>query len=49
MYRAGRDPRPPRIDLQIAATAVRFELPLVTRNAEGFRHLERVLEIIDVS
>lgn len=49
VYRADRDPRPRRMDLQIAATAVRFELPLVTRNAEDLRHLERVLKIIDVS
>ncbi|MGH3931753.1 MAG: PIN domain-containing protein [Pseudonocardiaceae bacterium] len=49
LYRAGRDPRPRRMDLQIAATAVRFELPLATRNAEDLRHLERVLKIIDVS
>lgn len=48
VYRAGRDPRPRRMDLQIAATAVRFELPLVTRNAEDLRHLERVLAIVDV-
>ncbi|MGQ0779352.1 MAG: type II toxin-antitoxin system VapC family toxin [Pseudonocardiales bacterium] len=49
VYRAGRDPRPRRMDLQIAAIAVRFELPLVTRNAADLRHLERVLKIIDVS
>ncbi|HEY2764360.1 MAG TPA: PIN domain-containing protein [Pseudonocardiaceae bacterium] len=49
VYRAGRDPRPRRMDLQIAATAMRFELPLVTRNAKDLRHLERVLVIINVS
>lgn len=46
---AGRDPRPRRLDLLIAATAERHGLPLATRNAGDFRHLERALRILDVS
>ena len=45
---AGRNPRPRRLDLLIAATAERHALALATRNAEDFRHLERVLQVIDV-
>ena len=46
---AGRNPRPRRLDLLIAATAERHGLALATRNAEDFRHLERVLEVIEVT
>jgi toxin FitB len=46
---AGRNPRPRRIDLMIAASAVRHELPLATRNADDLRHLERALVVIAVS
>lgn len=45
---AGRDPRPRRMDLVIAATAVRHGFSLATRNAADLRHLERVLTVIDV-
>jgi predicted nucleic acid-binding protein len=44
----GRDPRPRRLDLLIAATAERHGLALATRNARDFRHLERVLEVLEV-
>lgn len=46
---AGRNPRPRRMDLLIAATAHRHGLALATRNPADFRHLERVLEIVEVT
>jgi predicted nucleic acid-binding protein len=45
---AGRNPRPRRMDLLIAATALRHGYPLATRNGADLRHLERVLTIVDV-
>jgi predicted nucleic acid-binding protein len=45
---AGRDPRPRRLDLLIAATAERNGLSIATRNAADFRHLERVLHVLEV-
>lgn len=42
---AGRDPRPRRMDLMIAAIASTKGLPLYTRNAKGFRGLEDVLAV----
>lgn len=45
---AGRNLRPHRMDLLIAATAVRHGLSLATRNGVDLRHLERVLTVIDV-
>lgn len=46
---AGRNPRPRRMDLLIAATAVRHGFSLATRNGADLRHLERVLTVIDVN
>ena len=46
--RAGRNPRPRRLDLLIAATAERHGLALATRNPDDFRYLEQVLDIIEV-
>lgn len=44
----GRNPRPRRMDLQIAATAAAHEMPLLTRNGDDFHGLERVVEVIAV-
>jgi hypothetical protein len=46
--RAGRDPRPRRMDLQIAATAAANSMPLLTRNAKDFTGLDRVVEVIGI-
>lgn len=46
--RTGRDPRPRRMDLQIAATAASHGLPLLTRNAGDFAGLERVVDVVAV-
>lgn len=48
VVRAGRHPRPRRFDLLIAATAARHDVPLVTRNADVLRGLERVVSVIAV-
>lgn len=44
----GRSPRPRRRDLQIAATAARHGLTLLTRNGGDFRGLESALVVIDL-
>lgn len=45
----GRNPRPRRMDLQIAATAAQHRLPLLTRNGNDFVGLESALVVIDLS
>lgn len=45
---AGRNPRPRRVDLMIAATAVCHGFSLATRNGSDLHHLQRVLIVIDV-
>lgn len=42
---AGRQPRARVMDLWIAATALVYELPLYTRNADDFAGLEALLDI----
>ena len=44
----GRNPRPRRMDLQIAATAARHDLTLVTRNGSDFTGLESALAVVDL-
>jgi toxin FitB len=45
---ANRDPRPRRMDLMIAAIASSRDLPLYTRNADDFRGLDDLVEVIAV-
>lgn len=44
----GRNPRARRMDLQIAATAARHGLALLTRNGDDFAGLESALAVIDL-
>ncbi|WP_205629577.1 PIN domain-containing protein [Jiangella muralis] len=44
----GRDPRPRRLDLQIAATAGIHGLPLLTRNPADFADVVRLVEVIEI-
>jgi predicted nucleic acid-binding protein len=44
----GRNPRPRRLDLQIAATAARHGLLLLTRNGADFAGLEGAVHVIDL-
>lgn len=46
--RDGRNPRPRRMDLQIAATAARNGLTLLTRNGGDFRGLDSALVVINL-
>ncbi|MFI1914997.1 type II toxin-antitoxin system VapC family toxin [Nocardia sp. NPDC020380] len=45
---AGRNPKPRRMDLMIAAIASANDLPLFTRNADDFKGLEPLLTIVPV-
>lgn len=45
---AGRDPRPRRMDLMIAAIASTRGLPLYTRNAEDFTGLDDVMTVVAI-
>lgn len=45
---AGRNPRPRRLDLMIAAVASIHELPLYTRSPKDFTGLDALLRIVEV-
>ena len=45
---AGRNPRPRRTDLQIAATAASNRLPVLTRNPADFAGLDRLVTVLAV-
>ncbi|MDN5914835.1 MAG: type II toxin-antitoxin system VapC family toxin [Pseudonocardia sp.] len=44
----GRNPRPRRLDLQIAATAARHGVALVTRSGDDFAGLESALSVVEI-
>ena len=44
----GRDPRPRRLDLQIAATAAANRLPLLTTNLDDFLGVDALVEVVGV-
>ena len=44
----GRNPRPRRLDIQIAATAAAARLPLLTCNPADFVGIERLVDVVTV-
>ncbi len=44
----GRDPKPRRFDLLIAAVAVDLRIPLITRNESDFRGIHNALSVVAV-
>lgn len=45
---AGRNPRPRRLDLQIAATAAAARLPLLTCNPRDLAGVDRLVDVVAV-
>jgi predicted nucleic acid-binding protein len=45
---AGRDPRPRRTDLQIAATAAAARLPLLTMNPRDLLGLDAMVDVVPI-
>ncbi|WP_306323099.1 MULTISPECIES: PIN domain-containing protein [unclassified Streptomyces] len=48
ILKAGRDPRPRKMDLLIAAIAAAEDLPLFTRNTDDFKGLDSLVRIMTV-
>jgi len=46
--RAGRSPRPRRMDLQIAATAAVAGMPVLTMNVKDFKDVERLVDVVPI-
>lgn len=46
---AGRNPRPRRLDLQIAATAAAARVPLLTCNPDDFAGIERLVDVVAIT
>lgn len=46
---AGRNPRPRRLDLQIAATAAAVRYPLLTCNPKDFVGVDRLVDVVPIS
>jgi predicted nucleic acid-binding protein len=42
----GRNPRPRRLDLQIAATAAAARVPLLTMNPDDFRGMDQLVDVV---
>ncbi|MFR9751240.1 type II toxin-antitoxin system VapC family toxin [Nocardia sp. 004] len=45
---SGRNPKPRKVDLMIAAVASAHDLPLFTRNPDDFKGIEKLLTVISV-
>jgi predicted nucleic acid-binding protein len=45
---AGRNPRPRRLDLQIAATAAAARMPLLTSNPDDFAGIGALVDVVPV-
>lgn len=43
---SGRNPRPRRLDLQVAATAAAARFPLLTCNPQDFTGVERLVDVV---